>query len=357
MRSETPLKREPRAWRVPSLAVYRTTLVAAAGMALAVTAVVALSTAGWIGKPFPGFFVLPNRVIPSVGATGWSGTRDGAIFQRVVLAVDGKPIDDNAATYRWVAARPAGAEFAYTLRHGSATEPLTLQSSTFSAADYWLVFGSYAVTGLLYLLLGVVGAWLLPDAALGRALLLVGGAGGIFALTGAGIYQPGADLRIHAVAESVFPATLVHLAVVLACVERRYVVCVSAVAGWISLALAVPYQLVLFQPSAYSLLHGACETYMGMAGLAVGTTLIVARSRAARDAGPFLRAAVAGAVLGIGVPATIMALSGVSGGALPVNFVTATAFLFPLGMTYGLWREHAPLSVAPRSSSPDFIRG
>ncbi len=351
MRSESPSHTELRSSRATSPHVYRAALAATAGMALAVTAVVGLATAAWIGKPFPGFFVLPNRVIPSVGATVWSGTRDGAVFQSVIVAVDGKAVDGNAETYRRVAGRPPGVAFTYTLRRGGTTETLSLESSRFSAADYWLVFGGYVVTGLLYLLLGVLGAWLLPDAALGRALLLVGGAGGIFALTGAGIYEPGADLRIHVLAESFFPAALAHLAVVLAGAERRHVACVSALAAWISLALAIPYELLLSQPSAYSLVHGACETYMGMAGLAVGTTVIVARSRAADTAGPFLRAAVAGALIGIGVPAVVMVLSGVSGGALPVNVVTSTAFVFPLCMGYGLGREHASRAVGPRPSA------
>ena len=58
---------------------------------------------------------------------------------------------------------------------------------------------------------------------------------------------------------------------------------------------------------------------------------------------------MAGALLGLGVPAVIMIISGVSGGALPVNVMTVTAFLFPLCIGYGLLREHAitrPVLVA-----------
>jgi hypothetical protein len=355
MRSETPSNRDPSAWALTSARIYRAALAAAACMAIAVTAVVGLGTGSWIGKPFPGFFVLSNRVIPSIGANPWSGSRDGTIFQRVIIAVGDKPVAGNAALYGAVAEQPPGTAVAYTLRDGISTQTLSLASRTFSTADYWLIFGSYLATGLLYLLVGVLGAWLLPDASLGRALLMVGGTGGIFALTGAGIYAPGADLRLHALAESFFPATLVYLALVFARAPQRYVACVGMVAAWISLAIGLPYQLLLFQPGAYSLMHGACETYLGMAGLGVGATLIVARARAAETAGPLLRAAVAGAVLGIGVPAVVMVLSGLSGGVLPVNIVTATAFMFPLCTGYGLWREQAPRRVV-RPSSPDFIR-
>jgi hypothetical protein len=262
--------------------------------------------------------------------------------------VDGKHVAGNDDAYRHVAARHPGVPVTYTLRDGATTDTVTVESQTFSVIDYCLVFGSYLVTGLLYLFLGVLAAWLLPDATVGRALLLVGGAGGIFALTGAGIYEAGADLRIHVLAESSFPATLLYLAATLARIERRCVACVGMLGAWISLAVAVPYEIVLFRPGAYSVMHGACETYLGLAGLAVGATLIVDRARHAETAGALRRAALTGAILGIGVPAVIMVLSGLSGGAVPVNLVTATAFLFPLCTAYGLWREHA---ASPRATA------
>lgn len=340
MPTELHTPRVSGVWRATSPRVYRAALAATACTAVAVTAIVAITAGGWVGKSFPGFFVLPNRIIPSVSRDVWSASNDGTIYQRTVVAIDGKPITGNVDAYHDVAAQPPGTALRYTLRHGSSTETLTLTSRTFSRTDYWIIFGSYLVTGLLYLWLGVLAAWLLPDANLGRALLLLGGAGGVFALTGAGIYEPGADLRLHALAESFFPATLVYVALVFARIDKRWALPIASLAWWLSLAIAIIYQLVLGQPGAYTLMHSACETYMGAAGLAVGATLIVERARAAEQAGPLLRASVAGALLGIGVPAVIMTLSGMSGGALPVNIVTATAFLFPLCIGYGLVREH-----------------
>ncbi len=339
MTTPNQTNREPSAWSATSPRVYRAALIAAALAAVAVTTVIGLGTGSWIGKTFPGFFVLANRVIPSVGRVAWSGSRDSAIYQRTVIAVDGKHILSNAEAYQYVADRAPGTPVAYTLRHGSTTETLMLESRVFSTSDYWIIFGSYLVTGLLYLLLGILGAWLMPDASLGRALLLMGGAGGLFALTGAGIYSSDADIRVHALAESFFPAALIYVALVFAREQGRYVTPLVAIGWWISLALAIPYQLLLGQPGAYSLVHGACETYLGLAGIGTGVTLIVERARAAENAGPLLRSAVAGSLLGLGVPAVIMVISGVSGGALPVNVMTATAFLFPLCIGFGLVRE------------------
>jgi hypothetical protein len=320
--------------------VYGAVLGAAALAAIAVTIVVGLgSQSRWVGSTFPGFFVLPNRVIPSVGRMSWSGTQDGVIFQRTVTEIGGAPIKTNADAYQVVASQRDGAPVRYTLRSGAATDVVELETRTFTRGDFWVIFGGYLATGLVYLLVGLGAAWLFPNGALGRALLLVGGIGGIYALSGAGIYSPDADLRIHTLAEAFFPATLVYLTLVLGRVPRAIALPAISVAWWLALALAVSYQLVLGQPGAYSMVHAACETYLGLAGLGAGIVLIVARAKAGAGADVMLRSALAGALLGLGLPAVLFTLSGLSGGAVPVNLCTATAFLFPSMLALGVVRE------------------
>jgi hypothetical protein len=323
-------------------------LAAAAVMAIGVTIVVGLgSSSRWLGRTFPGFFVLPNRVIASIGLMGWSATADGVVYQRTVLYVNGQPVRTSSDVYGSVAGRVEGAPIAYALRHGSATEQVTLATRTFSRTDYVVIFGSYLATGMLYLLVGLAAAWLHPRADLGRALLLVGAVGGTYALSAAGIYEPGADLRLHALAESFLPATLVHLGLVLAAVPAAFAIPATTLAWWLAIALAIPYQLVLDQPGAYSLVHRACESYVGVAGLGLGALLVIARTRAGADAPILLRSALAGAILGLGVPAVLFVLSGLSGGAVPVNLCTATAFLFPALIGVGLAREQLAPHTAP----------
>ena len=50
-----------------------------------------LTSTAWVGRPFPGFMVLDNRVIASVGLVGWSGTSVPNLYQSQVVAVDGHP--------------------------------------------------------------------------------------------------------------------------------------------------------------------------------------------------------------------------------------------------------------------------
>lgn len=332
--------------------LYRAALGLAALTAVAATAVIGTATRGWIGTTFPGFFLLSNRVIPSVGLSGWSGTRDGAVYQRTVVAMDGAPVANVNDVYRRVADLPPGRPFAYTFRHGASTETLELASQRFTSSDYSALFGAYLVNGVLYLLLGVLGAWLLPEAALGRALLFLGSVAGIFALSAATIYGPESALRVHALAEAFFPATLIYLAVVFPSDRGWLTKPLTALGWWLSLALAVPYQFLIDQPGAYSILHEACEAYLGIAGVGLIVTLIIERARAGDAASGLVRAALAGALLGLGVPAVVMTISGFTGGALPVNIASATAFLFPACFAFGLLRER--FRLGSRALAPSF---
>jgi hypothetical protein len=220
--------------------IYRTTLTVAALAAVAVTAVVAMATRSWVGQTFPGFFVLSNRVIASVGRLEWSGSGHGALYQRAIVEVDGQPVAGSGEIYDSVSRKPVGSPITYTLRQGTAVDRVAVESRYFSAADHWVLFGSYLATGLLYLIVGLMGAWLVADTNLGRAILLLGATGGIYALSGAGIYGSDADLRLHAAAEAFFPATLIYFAFACTGVSGRYAAPAITAAAWLSDALALP---------------------------------------------------------------------------------------------------------------------
>src|SRR5204862_1356669 len=121
-----------------------------------------------------------------------------------------------------VASKPLGSTFAVTVDSGGTRETVTVASRAFSTADYWAVFGAYLFTGLLYLLLAILAAWALPAERLGRALMIVGGAGGLYMLSAADLYPPGDSLRVHALTSALLPATLVQFALVVGDARRRF---------------------------------------------------------------------------------------------------------------------------------------
>ena len=140
---------------IPS--VYGCLIAALAVSALAATTVMGIRATSWSGTSFPGFFVLPNRVVASIGQPHWAGTKDGSLYQRTVVAVDGAPVADSAEVYQRIGQRPSGSTFAVTVQQGSTTDTVSLRSMEFSWGDYSAIFGAYLATGVLYLMMGLLG--------------------------------------------------------------------------------------------------------------------------------------------------------------------------------------------------------
>src|SRR5262249_10224783 len=151
-------------------------------------------------------------------------------------------------------------------------------------------------------------------------------------------YDPGGGMRLHALAEALFPAAVAHLAVVFPSDRSKLLAPLPTLVWILAVGLAIAYQMLLSLPGPYSVVHGACETLIGIAGLGPITRLVIAFVAP----GPHHRlvgAAFWAAAAGLGMPVLVLTLSGSTGGALPVNVVSATAFIFPLVLGAGLIRS------------------
>jgi hypothetical protein len=288
--------------------------------------------------------------VAAVGRATWSGVAGARLYDRTVLAIDGIAITDSDDLHRRIAAKPVGSPFAYTLTDGIATETVTIPSRRFSASDYWTVFGTYLTTGLSYVLLAILAAWALPARRLGRALLFLGSAGGIFMLSSADLYPPGSSLRVHALAAALLPATLLQFALVVGQARGRFAAIAQPVAWSVSLAAAAAMQLLIGDPAATRWISAICDTALGLAFAAATIGLVAARIRVGVEAAPIVGGT---ALFGLAVPAVIFLLAGARDG-VPLNASATIAFLFPLGMGIGLLRNAAAiqaLDVAPSKRS------
>lgn len=306
--------------------------------ALVLTAVCAFNSAHWIGKTFPGFFVMSNRVIASVSLPHWPAA-DHDIFQRAVIAVNRLPVADGREVYRRVAAAPPGTALTYTLRKRGHVAHFTARSLTFTSRDYLMLFVPYLVSGLGLALIGI-GVWYSkPDSPASLALLMGGIAGGVFAITGTDLYSPYWFFRIHILGEAFFPASLLmHLALVFpvdrARVRRRLVLSLPyAVAA----ALGAAYEIFLYRPAAYTLIHNLCMDYAGIGGAAligaVAWDYFTSESQLIRQR---IRVVMLGLLCGFGVPGVLMFFSGITGGEVAVNYAGFTVIMFPLAIGYAI---------------------
>src|SRR5262245_60301966 len=95
--------------------------VRAAAFVIALTATLlatrtTITSRAWRNRVFPGFMLLDNRVIASVGLASWSGERYAGLYQSQVVSVDGRPVTSTAQIYDIVGNMPANTLVRYTLR-------------------------------------------------------------------------------------------------------------------------------------------------------------------------------------------------------------------------------------------------
>src|SRR5437016_1132512 len=152
----------------------------------------ALGSLPWRGARFPGFLVMPNRVVPSAGLPSWSGVSDGQPpYQEVLLAVDDTPVTSAADAYRRAAAHRVGEPARYTFARDGVLETHTYPLRQLTDAEYFAIFGAYFIAGLAHLLLAWCAAERWREDPMCRGLAIFGWAGAVFAFTAMDLYGPG----------------------------------------------------------------------------------------------------------------------------------------------------------------------
>src|SRR6185503_20786793 len=118
------------------------------------------------GRTFPGFFVLANRVVPSISLSDWHAGEPSRLFQHEILAVDGTPVDGSEAVYAHVRALPPGTPVRYLARSPEGrTTTLEVVTRRFSGKDYLLLFGAYLLNGVVFIAAGLLAFFLYPRSA------------------------------------------------------------------------------------------------------------------------------------------------------------------------------------------------
>ena len=193
-----------------STAVRATALaIGLVGLALAVRTT--LTSLDWVDRPFPGFFVLTNRVIPSIGLGSWPSAFVPGLYQSEVRAVDGHPVESAQDVYDRALDTLDGRPITYTIRKKGVDREIALPSAMFTARDWFFTFGAYLLDAAVYLTCGLI-AWVLrPTSPLSRAFLAFGASYAAFFLTAMDLYGPGTLTRVHATIEALTPAAALQL--------------------------------------------------------------------------------------------------------------------------------------------------
>lgn len=318
------------------------TFVACGALLALLLGVVTATSLRWIGRTFPGFLLMANRVVPSIALPSWADGRASELFQHQVLEVDGTAVSSAAEVYR--AAEVAGVDrpLTYALRAPSGeVARRTVPTRRFGASDYAFLFGAYLLNGLLFCAIGLMVLWLEPHAAATRGLAAATLATGTFVITAADLYGPHWFFRLHVAAETAMIAGFVHLALVFPTDRlRRHRTSFLALLYAATAALALLYEASLWNPTAYTRVHLAvlAGQVLGCAAMIVAIVHDFVRSRS-----PLVRRRIGVVALGVGggmlLPVGFWASSAVLGGTVSMNWAALTAFCFPLSVAYAVLQE------------------
>ena len=293
----------------------------------------------WLHVTFPGFVVLGNRVVASVDLPHWSVTQQPrAIYQKVVVAVNGQAVATAEDLYALVRQWPPGTALTYTLRKHEITDTVTLPSQTFTWRDYGLLFGTSLMLGLACAVLGIAVWFLKPHDLAARSFCVASLALGTFSMTVLDLYGPAHFFRLHALSEALFPFAFIHLALVFPVDRvhrfRAWLLFLPLVLG---LMLAGAYEIFLYSPTFYSPIHNLCMVAVGVgAVIFLGKVIADYYTTASHLIRQRVRIIFLGFLGGFVFPAFLMFGSGLSGGKVAVNYAVFTAFLFPLGVGYAI---------------------
>jgi signal transduction histidine kinase len=320
----------PRASRAVRLGAVAIGLLAV-GLATRTT----LTSAAWVGRVFPGFFLLDNRVVASVGLAHWPGATVPGLYQSQVVAVDDRPVTRAADVYTYVASLPPGTPLRYRLRWRDEERDVTIATRRFDLRDWGLVFGAYLLDSAVYMASGLV-VWILrPRAALARTMLIFGASFALWLLTAMDLYGPAVLFRLHVVGEVLFPAAAFHLGLLFPQPHRR--ARVAPAFYLLSLALLVPYELFLYRPTAYTVIHNLCVLYLGIAAVFF-TARLVGEHRRGRSAlaRQRIRVVTLGTLVGFAFPGLLFIVSVFLGGGLSFTPAALTGFLFGITLAYAV---------------------
>jgi len=297
----------------------------------------------WIGKPFPGFLLMDNRVVPAAGLPQWTGLQAGKIFMCELVAVDGHPVQSSQWLREYIASMTPGKALQYTFHRGDETLELSIPVMLFTGKDFLLLFVFYFMNGFAFIVVGFVVRIIRPGNPASLGMFLLGLCAGLFATTGCDLYGPHWFFRLHVLMECCMPAAIVHLALVFPEMSRRVRErpALLALPYLAALVLAAYYEIFLYHPGRYVLSHNLA-TYAF--GFAMAFMLVMITLRYIQTANMLtkqrIRVLFLGYFTGLAIPALIV----VAGAYLQQDFsFTLIAFftiLWPVSVGYAILKHN-----------------
>ncbi len=320
---------------LPTLTGVRLVALALAVAGIVVAVRTTVTSTAWIGRVFPGFMILDNRVIASVGLAHWRSTTLPDIYQNEVLAVNDRPVASPQDAYAQVAAKAPGTAVEYRLRRNGAERSVTVATERFEQRDWFLLHGLFLLNGAVFLFAALATFVLRPDSPAALGFLGGGSAIAFFLFTAMDLYGPATFFRLHVLAEAAIPAGMLHFALTFP--ERHRWSGLRSLGWALTLAIAVAYEIFLYSPEQYSLILTTNMLYTAVVATFFCANTIVAYVRSGSQlVRQRVRVIMVGALFGFLVPAVVLVFAAVMAGDASMNAAATTPFIFAIALAYAI---------------------
>jgi len=295
----------------------------------------------WVGKPFPGFLVMANAVVPTVGAYDWPRDK-AALFHSRVVAIDGRPTTNGAEVYAAAAERPPGSLLRFEIeKHGERSE-IALAVRRFGVGDFLQTYGILLLFGCANLGIGLAVGFLQPRTTQARVFVLHTAVAAIYPITAVFLHRPEYAVlgRLCLLAECFVSATFIHLALTFPAHRdfgragpRLWLVVPYALSG-----LLFWYVLNGFEatpPTVGPLRVSYVYTALSLVFLLAMMGFAYREDRGGRIRAR-IKAVLPGAILAVTVQFFVFVNNALAGGNVPVQFGLLTPIPYYVGIAYAI---------------------
>lgn len=312
-------------------------------ISLVVVTVCTIGAVGRIGKPFPGFFMWNNGFVPAVGESYWSGASSGLEYYSWLVQADGQSIHDQRGLEAAIAGRSPGEPVRYLLEKDGRSYSVVADLMRLDARAWISVLGIYVFDAVALLLLGLVVLYMQPRDRTARALFLLCVTMGSALATATDLFGPSYFRIPYFFFVNLVPFTVFNLLSRFPVDRER--------ARWESYALCgvLAFGLVLGLATnlGFSSNHARLMTLDRLTNAMLATSglaaivfffwrFAVARTPMDRDRLKVVLLGTFGAFL---LPVVMLTLVYGWGVAVPLNLMTVSFVLFPIGIGYGIARH------------------
>lgn len=297
----------------------------------------------WPGRTFPGFFLLRNGMVPSVGLYHWTGW-NRVSFHHQVTSANGMPIRSQQDLYALAERTMPGTSIRYDIRGDPESEVVDVPTMRFGAIDFWLTLAPFLLNGVLVIAMAVIVGLLQPHAPEATAFVAFGGIFGVLLLTGPPLYDPVLSrlTTLNLLAQAAWPAGFLHLGFVFPIVrpfaERHR--------AWLIVPYAVSVAIGVWcvhafdaDPPSFFPIH-VLFAYTSVAMAVVAGSFVQAYWTAERTiVRRRLRVVLVGFVLASTVAFLGLLDNANKGGTFPINLSILTPFFFYLAVGWSIVRH------------------